>query len=336
MAYKVATDYTFTAERETGNYGVEIDTAPIGLITEDLVLSQDADIHDIPRAWGYRADHESTHWQDTFSSIPTAQSKMVLTQEIFRDIVPGLLQANSDYTAASNIWKMFTGNYGDLPSPKTTNDGYYYDLVRNSPVASDDEKILGAIMDSATISISPTDDEGVLMLDSNWIGKTYERGATQSGTVSHASLANMYKWGNIATVSGISYGSADLTSDFIDAQITISSGAKKISDIPDGEIVFPKWEVEATVKVIANSETEGIKSKVLSKAVDTAEKLTIAFGTSAITPAADADLILTMHAYPTSYSSDFTEGEIITFVFKGVFGDTSAEEYPLHAEFFIT
>ena len=332
--YKVLTDYTLTYERES-SWGTEKDTTPIGIPTEDMVFNMEPDLHRLNRSWGYRGQHESNTWNDTFSTNPTATCSMIMTQEMLRDLLPGLLQADSDYSAASEVWTMFTGNYADLPQPKTNGDGYFYTLCRNSPASADDEVITSAIVQSMTLKIGATDDEGILMADVEFLGKDYSRGATQGGTISHMALTNMYKWGNITTASGITFGSADLTSDFVSAEISITANAKHVSDIPDGEYVFPKWDVTTTIKCIANADTEAIKTKVLSRDVDLAEQLVIAFGTSKDTPAADSDLVFTSHAYATGWDSDYAEGEVITFTFEGVFGNTAADEYPARFEFFI-
>ena len=329
--YKVLSDYTFTIERESA-YGTAVGSTPIGLPTEEMTFSQEPNKHRLNRAWGYRGQHEANTWQDTYGVVPTASTSVIMTPQLMTLMLPGVLQADVDWAAATSVWTMYTNNYADLPLPKGADEGYFYTLVRNSPASADDERLVSAIPTSLTLSIGPTDNEGILMSQWEFVASQYDREVDAGGTISHAQLTDMYKWGEICTVSGVTFGSVDLTSDFVSAEISITNGAKLVNDIPDGEFVFPKWEVTATVTVIANANTEGIKTKVLDRDVNLAEPLKICFGTSATTPAAEGDLILTMHAYATEWSSDYAEGEVITFTFEGVFG--GAGEYPFQAKFY--
>jgi len=328
--YKVLSDYSFTLERETV-YGTPVGSAPIGLPTETMTFTQTPNKHRLNRAWGYRGQHEANTWQDTYGVVPTAAVSMIMTPQLMEVLLPGVLQNATDWTATSNVWTMYTNNYANLPLPKGNDEGYFYTLVRNSPATLDDERLTSAVPTSLTLSIGPTDNEGILMADWEFAAKEYDRSITVSGTIAHAELTDMYKWGELVNVS---FGAYDLTSDFVSAEIKVTSGAKLVSDIPDGEFVFPKWEVSCTLKVIANSNTEAMKTKVLNRDVNLAETLKIAFGTSATTPSAEGDLILTMFAYATEWSSDYTEGEIIDFTFEGVFGNTGSSEYPFMAKFY--
>jgi hypothetical protein len=209
---------------------------------------------------------------------------------------------------------MFTQNYDGLPSPKSGNQGYFYTLVKNSPQSGDDEIIASAIPSSVKLAVSPTDNEGVLKADIEFVGTGYEKGVTSGGIVKHADLANMYRWGSI---SAVKFGTANLTPDFISAEINITHGAKLAQDLPTGEVVFPKWEVTGTVKVIASPLSETMKSIVLSRDVNNAEELVIAFGSE--TPTAEGHLVLSSMCYLTEWKSDYTEGEVIEFQFEGVF-----------------
>jgi len=330
MAYKVKNDYTFTLERQSA-YGTAIETAPIGLPTEDMTFSIEPNAHRLNRAWGYRGQHEANSWNDTFGIIPTASVSVIMTPPLMEAMLPGILQVDSDWAPATNVYTMYTNNYANLPSPKGTEDGYFYTLVRNSPDALNDESLIDAIPTTLTLSIGPTDNEGILSASFEYAASEYSREVTLSGTLGHAALDNMFKWGDIVDVS---YGVSGLTSDFVSAEITITNGAKLAQDLPTGEWVFPKWEVTATVKVIANANTEGLKTLVLDNDVSSADTLKIAFGTSATTPAADGDLILTCFSYLTSWASDYEEGEVIDFTFEGVFG--GAGEYPFQAKFWVT
>lgn len=325
--YKVLSDYTFTLERGTA-WGTKIETAPVGMPTEDMTFTFEGTPHRLNRAWNIRGQHESNTWQDTFNNVPSASTSIIMTPELMAMILPGLLQKDSDWTATVDVWDMFTNNYVDLPSIKGADEGYFYTLVRNSPASGDDEIIDSAIISSMKLMIGHTDNDGVLKADIEMIGIGYSSAQTAAGTITHASLAEMFNWG---AISAVSFGASDLTSDFISAEINISNGAKLAQDLPTGEVVLPRWEVTGTIKIIANALTEAMKVKCLNNDVDSAEPLTITFGNAA--PAANGDMNIVSHCYLTGWSSDFGEGEVIDFQFEGVFG-VSAGEYPIGFEFF--
>lgn len=327
--YKVLSDYTFTIEKET-SYGVPVASAPIGLPTESMEFNIESNKHRLNRAWGYRGQHEANSWNDTFGVVPSATVNFIMTPQLMTLVLPGILQKSTSWTPAANVYTMYTNNYADLPLIKGSNEGYFYTLVRNSPKALDDERITSAVPSTLKLSVGPTDNEGILMGEWEFLGSEYDRGLTVSGTVSHAALTDMYKWGEL---NAVTYSGYTLTSDFVSMELNVTNGLKKVSDLPDGEFVMPKWEVTGTLKVIANANTEAMKTLVLNTDVSQGAELKIAFGTSSTTPAANGDLILTSFCYLTGWSSDYAEGEVIDFTFEGVFGG-GANEYPLQAKFY--
>ena len=324
--YQVNQDFIYTYERGT-TWGTKKESASTGLPTEEMKFNIEPNKHRINRANGVRGQHENASWNDTFAVVPTASTSIILTPQIMKELMPGLLQKSVDWTATTNVYTMYTNNYSTLPSPKASNDGYFYTLTRNSPVAGKDEMIASAVISSAKFMVSPTDKEGVLTADLEFVGASYLRSLTSAAVITNASLDNMFKWGNLFSVK---FGTSVLTSDFISAEINVSNGAKLAQDLPTGEIVFPKWEVSGSFKVIANALTEALKDKCLASNVNTSELLEIAFG--ATTPSAEGHLVLSSQSYLSGWNSDYAEGEVIEFQFEGVFGDVS--KYPFQAKFF--
>lgn len=326
MAYKVKADYTFTYERET-TYGTAVDSAPVGINTEDMTFSFEPNKQRFMRAMGIRGLHESNVSNNTFGVFPTASVSVRMTPQLMEDLLPGILQKTNDWTNVDNVWTMYTNNYSNLPSPKTTSSGYFYTLVRNSSDTGNDEYLTSALPTSLKLSIDPTNNNGILTGDFEFIAKDYTRSATQTGNITNAPSTNAYEWGNIGDVTFDGNSFAD---DFVSCEINITSGAKHISDLPDGEIVFPKWEVTGTLKVIENDYTETMKDYVLSSAVSTGRPLVISFGDGTVSSAGEMNI--TCFVYLTNWSSEYEEGEIISYEFEGVFG--GAGEYPIKVEFY--
>jgi hypothetical protein len=127
----------------------------------------------------------------------------------------------------------------------------------------------------------------------------------------------MYKWGDL---SAVTYNSQAMLSDFISCELNISNGAKFAQDLATSEIVLPKWEVTGTLKVVANAQTEAMKTACLLKDVNAAVPIKFVFGNLANT--AEGDLTISVNAYLTGYKSDYNEGETIDFTFEGVFGNS--------------
>ena len=332
MAQIVKLDYTFTYERGSV-YGSVIDVAPKGIPTDDMTIQQAATAHRLPRAFGYRGNHESNVYQDTGSTIPTAQFGCFMTPELVVDLLPGILQTTGSYISASGVYNFHTKNYAELPSVKADNDGYFYTLTRNSPSASNDEYIASAIPSTIQLSIAPEDNDGILYANIEFIGKGYSRSQTMTGSITNVELENKFKWSEIVSAS---FGSYDLTTDFVSLTLNATPGTKLLSSIPDGEIVFPQWQINGTLRVIATVNTEDMKTKVLTRDVNSGEELKLAFSGNGVTPAVEGELIITSHAYLTEWSSEYDEGEIIDFTFEGVFGNAVSNEYPLRMQMYYT
>jgi len=332
MAYKVKLDYTFTYEREAA-YDTPVDSAPVGIPTEDMTFKQEPNTHRFMRAMGTRGVDEENAWNDTFGVFPTASVSVRMCPQIMQELMPGILQDSTNYETVGGKWTMFTNNYADLPSPRTTGDGYFYTLTRNSPDTANDEYLTSAIPTSLKLSIDPSANDGVLIGDFEFIGKDYTREATHSGTITDAPLTEQYQWGEITAVklTTPSAGETNMINDFVSCEFNITNGAKYVSDLPEGEVVFPKWEVTGQLKVIAGTTTEEMKTLVLASLVNTGMPLVISFGDGTVSE--PGEMNITSHIYLTNWESDFEEGEVITFDFEGVFG--GAGEYPFKVEFWV-
>ena len=332
-AIKVQQDYEFSIERET-TFGTAVDTSPIGLPTENLVIEHEPDIHKIPRADGVRGEYEARRWQDTASTIPKASMGLVMTPQLMALMLPGILQKDVDWAAVTNVWTMYPVQYADLPAPRGDDTGYFFTLARRSPVANDSVRLAGAIPTDFKFTIHPTENDGVLFCDSNWIGASYSRKVNLSQNSTQASLVNLFKWGDIGLVKFTDYGSNEytLTNDFLSAEINISYGAKFANDIPTGEVVFPLLTVSGNFKVGAGDNTEVMKDLVRASAINTTNLLQIQFGDGTVST--DGELNLDIYCYLSSHEDDYTEGENIVFGFEGVLGTTG--QYPFQAEFFLT
>ena len=323
-------DLIFSAERGTA-WGTAVHSSPVGLPAKEMAITLEPSVHNFERCQGIRGDHENDFFIDTNGAIPTASVAIPMTPQLMELLLPGVLQTNSDYTKTVSNYTMQTHNYAELPTPKNDNDGYFYTLERNRPGGDGAEDVIlsSAIPTSLKLSVAPLDNEGVLWGEFEFTGKGYNNDATASGEdATEASVAALY---NFNAITAFSFGAYDLTDDLVNFEVNITSGAKLVNDIPNGEVTFPKWEVTGTFNVLGGTNTNTMKDLVYSSLINTGQTLTLSFGTNA--PVADGDLTLTMFCYLTSEASNFEEAESIEFGFRGVFGSTAANEYPLQAVF---
>ena len=311
----VKNDYTFTLERGT-TWGSAIQDTPLGIPTEEMKVGQEATAHYIPIAKGVRGQQEATTWQNTSSTFPTATFDCPASPAVLKNVLPALFQSDPDWTPATNVYTLFTYNCSGLPNVTGSNEGYFYTLNRrNDCDSTNSDQLASALMKSLKLSLARDANEGVLWMSTEWIGKGFNRGVTLSSGVTHMSVSGMYEFDNRTAVT---YGSYDLTSAFISMEMNITDGAKFIRDIPTANVVFPMWEVEGTLVVAQTSDTNTMKSEVLSRDVDSARTLTFGWTTGAVS--ADGEMQIDCNAYLTSFESDYEEGEVITFGFKGVMG----------------
>jgi hypothetical protein len=335
----VQKDYTLTLERGA-TYNTAIDTAPIGLPSEDMQITQEPTAHELKRAWGVRGASDVSMWQNSSTTMPKATFAMPFTPSLLSGMLPALLQKSPNWAPAASVFTQYPVNYSGMPSPKTDNSGYFYTLTKRSQVASKSVQIATALMSQIKLSIHPTDNEGCLWGETEWVGVGYSRVANPSASVTHATVSGRYDWSSIGsvTISGTGtggYGNIDLTTDFISANWTVTAGAKTVRDIPTTEFVFPEWAIEGEFVVSANTNTETLKlacgvggTSSAGSNPGQASDFKVRWG-STDTIAAAGQLKIMTHCYLQGYTSDYAEGEVITYKFKGCFGSNTITQAPI-------
>ena len=328
-------DYQFTIEKET-TWGTAVDTTPSLLPTENMEFDYTPDSHDVMRARGKRGMAESDHWQNTQRMLPTAKFGFPATPLMLVNYLPALLQNSTAWTAATSVYDMYTVDYANLPAPKTNSTGatagYFYTLTRRAPDANFSSKIASCIMRSAKFSIHPTDNNGCMYIDTEWIGKTFSRAQNPSGTVSmtNGALSTVYSWNGIGAVT---YDATDLLASFHSCELNVTSGAKFIFDNTASEVIFPMWEVTGTLKLAYGAVSETLRALTLSSAIDTSGLLKIDFGNATgPDPNAAGELLMMSQCYLLNAKPDSSDAEIWTFDIKGCFG--GATEYPFEMKFY--
>ena len=327
-------DYTLTIERAT-TWGTAIQGVPLGLPTDEMKMGQEATAHYFPRAQGVRGQLESTTFQNTSNSFPTASFSCPASPAVLKNVLPYLFQKSTSWSPTANVYTMFTYNCSGLPSI-SDNEGYFATMCRrNDCDSANSERIAGAVMKSLKFTLARDANEQALYMETEWIGKNYTRGVTLASGVTHISISGHY---DFDSVDSFTYGSYDLTSALVSYEINCTPGTKFIRDIPTQNVVFPMWEVEGSFQVAKTSNTNTMKDEVLSRDVDSARILTLFWGTGSV-DAAD-ELQIDSNAYLTSFESDYEEGEVITFGFKGVMGTNGGSiaggEHPMKVTFYAT
>jgi hypothetical protein len=315
----VGADYQFTLEKES-TFGTTIGSTPTPIPTENVDINHDSKHHAVVRARGLRGQHEDDTWNDQVNSIPTASTGFYVTLGT-HVWFPACLQKKVAWTQTSDDWIYQTLNYADMPD-FSADEGYFYTLAANGPVAARDERITSAIANSIKFSIAPDANEGSLFCEMEWVGKSSQKAVTQAGTIaSPPSMTTLQKWSDITsvTVSGLA-----LTDDFYSAEITCSNNAKFVPAGGSDNIALPRWEVTGSVEILAGTAAEALKVYVHSSSPSTGWPFAIQFNDGD----ADGDVRLESHCYFTNWSSDRSEEEKISFEFTGVFGG-GANEVPL-------
>jgi len=328
-AIKTQRDFQFTFEKQS-TWDTAIDSAPIMILTEDMPINIEPNNHNVRIARGIRGDHEKDNWNDLVGSIPTATVTSYITPTLLSGLLPAMMQKTSPtWSGVANIWNVYTvDSCSNWPNPAQDGDGYFYTLARRSCVSNGSVRIKNAVPTNYTFTISETDNEGALYLSSEWIGQGYQSGQSLTGTVRSTTISGAYSFANIGAVS---WGAYDLTDAFVSAEISITNGARYVRDLPSGPIVFNGWEVTGNFVVASTSNTETMKGLCQSASAEDARTLTISFGDGTVNSA--GELNITVFSYLNSFTEDFSEGETITFNFRGVFGTTASNEYPAKFQF---
>lgn len=312
----VGLDYTYLYKQETA-FGTALTSGMTVIPTEELVINHDVKSHLLNRATGLRGPIDDDHWTDQVGSTPTAQCSYYVSRGML-PLLTSVLQRTPAYAAVGNVTTFYTEVYSGMPN-FANNEGYFYTLLANSPVASQDERLTSAIGQSFTLSIAPDDNEGALFAQHNFVSKSSATGqsVTPTGTTTWPVMTQLYKWSDIqkVTVAG-----TDMVNDFISFEVTVNNNAKAVPDGPARDFVLPKWDVTGSITFMAgNTDVRTLMSNILSTAPDAGKALKIYFGTTSDTPAAADDLVLTVFLNFTEYSFDKSEDERVTLSFQGLF-----------------
>lgn len=314
-AILVGADYTYTYRRETA-FGTAVLTSGIQIPTEELVIDHAPVAHSIQRATGLRGPIEDDNWQDQVGSTPTASCSFYVSKSMF-DLFPAVLQRTPAYSGVASVVTFQPYNYSSLPN-FASNEGYFYTLLANSPVAGQDAYITSAIGNSLTISIAPDANEGALYASMEFIGKSSTVGATAAPVVTAPDMSTLYKWSDISYVE---LDTEDVTAEFISAEITINNNAKAVPSAPADNFALVRWETTGTITLI-NDEAyvETLKGLCLSNTPANATNLLIVWNngqSSALDGAGEA--YIQMNIVLNSFTIDNSEETKITFNFTGVF-----------------
>lgn len=327
-AIKTQKDFQFTFEKQS-TWSTAIDSAPILLLTDDMPINIEPNNHNVNIARGIRGPHEKDNWNDLVGSIPTASLTTFMTPTLMSGLMPALCQNTSTWSGTASVWDIYAvDTCTDWPNPADDGDGYFYTLTRRACQSASSVRIKNAVPTNYTFSISETDNEGALYLSSDWIGQGYQSAQSPAGTITDVTISGAYSFANIGAVS---WGAYDLTDAFVSAEISASSGAKYVRDLPTGPLVFNGWEVTGSFVVAATANTETMKGLCQSASAQDGRTFVISFGDGTVSSV--GELNLSVFCYLDSFTEDFSEGETITFNFRGVFGG-GANEYPIRTQFY--
>lgn len=328
-AIKTQKDFQFTFEKQA-TWSTAIDTAPIMILTDDMPINIEPNNHNVNVARGIRGAHEKDNWNDLVGSIPTASMTSFITPTLLSGLLPAMMQNTTSWSGVASVWSVYSvDTCTNWPNPKDDGTGYFYTLTRRGCATGTSVRVKNAVPTNYTFSISESDNEGALYLSSEWIGQGYQTAQTSAGTVRSMTISGAYSYANIGAVS---WGAYDLLSTFVSAEISITNGARYVRDLPTGPIVFNGWEVTGSFTVAAGSNTDTMKTLCQSASAEDARHLTISFGDGTVNAA--GDLNITVFCYLNSFTEDFSEGETVTFNFRGVFGTTASNEYPARFQFY--
>jgi len=340
--HKVSLDFQQTHERQdawdtlVNSDASEVVDLAAGVFHQGFKITQPGDVHQIARALGRRGKSESSRFQNTAQSTPTARGNIVANYSNLIRMLPYLFQKSADwpFTADGSIQSLYPCEYAELPDMKGSGEGYFATLTDRSPDASDSDRMGNSLINGGKFMIHHTDNDGILAVETEWIGQSHAIGSIGDGEIDTnlilSSAADpLFEWDDIVDVD---FGGVDLTDYFLGAEFNVTSGAKFLQDAPNGEVIFPEWIVDGNIVIGDNAAIEAMRGKVRSRGTSVAELLTISFG-SAATPAALGDLRLSTFCYLTSDDDEADEGKIWTFGIEGLFG--GAGEYPFEVEIFI-
>ncbi len=325
----VGLDYTYLAAREA-TFGTAITASGTQIPTEEMAIDHQIKYHQINRATGLRGSLDADSWTDQVGSTPTAQAKYVLARGMM-DLLPATLQKTPNWAAAANVMTFYTEVYSGMPN-FASNEGYFYTLMANSPAALMDERVVSAISNSLTLSISPDDNEGVLTATQDFMGKSSATNVTIApSTITVPTMTQIYSWSDIQAVA---YGSTDLLDEFYSFEITINNNAVPIPTAPARDFALTRWEVTGSIVLMGDtSDVRGLLAAMFDQAPAGAQNLVIKFGTTGAAPSGSDDLIITSYCALTGYSFDRSANEKVTINFTGHFNSTGTSK-PFQISYF--
>ena len=318
----VGGDYTYLIAKEA-TFGTAITASGTQIPTEELTIDHQIKAHQINRATGLRGAIVDDMWTDQVGSTPTAQAKYVMSKAML-PFIPATLQKTPAWAATANVMTYYTEVYSGLPN-FASNEGYFYTLMANSPQASMDERVVSAISNSLTLSISPDDNEGVLTATQDFVGKSSATSLTIApATVTIPSMTDVYSFTDIQAVA---FGAVDLLDEFYSMEVTINNNAVAIPTAPARDFALPRWEVTGSLVLMGDtSDVRGLLSAMFDQAPGTASNLIIKFGTTGASPSGSDDLIITIYAQLQSYTWDRASNEKVTVNFVGAFNSAGTSK----------
>jgi hypothetical protein len=345
---KVQGDFIFSYGKQT-TWGTALTATGVGIACDDLEIVPGANMHQIKRGYGARGIHEAGMFANTDGVLSSAKFSCALDSGIATastavDLLSAAMPAYTPYAAATNVWTIFTQNGAagagpaaagtGMPTPKADNTGWFATLTRNSPTASDSVQIKDAIMRNLKLSIHPTNNNGLLWAETDWIGQGYARGAAAITAVTQSNLTAPYRWAAIQnTTSGAMYDTLDLSPAFLSAEWNITCGAHYISDAPGKGIIYPEWNVTGSFTCSPTANTETMKGYITSRVVNLGKTFKVGFGDGTVTTAGEMNLLC--NCYLTKFTENFKDGEEITFDFQGCWGGAALVNPPFQAVLFV-
>ncbi len=328
-------DFQCTIERQA-TWGTPISTAPIGLNTVDLKITHDGDRHIVPVDRGIRFNHEDDRFVDTASTFPVCSFSAPFTHGMMKTVLPGLLQKATNWTV-SGATVFYPAAPADLPTPRAitgTAGGYAYTIGRRSPTASQGERISDAICRRLKISLHPTNNNGLLWGEWEFIGTTYSHSVDLAPDASPdptqdplTATTGRLAWANLADV--IVDGGADLLTDFVSFELDMTFGAKFAGDTPRGEVLFPRFEATLTATFGQNTQTQAYEALMRSQAISTGHTIIFKWGDGTVSSA--GELNLTFHGNVETFDdSDRSEGETHKITLSGEQGAAGVTESPVY------
>jgi len=325
--YKILKDYLFCMQSGSvwGTAMAQTSGTKAIITDQETVFNLESTKHRFERLRGLRMLHEGESWNETGSAVPTITMNNVMMDINIDDYLNSLFPQSGSWLAVSNIKTWYPQQATMLPLYKS-NQGTFYTILRKSPDSNDSTVIASAIVKSAKFKIHPVDNDAVLMADFEFLGNNLQEDVDYTGNIRINDTNQLYTYAGTYGVNAVLYNSSSVTTDFISAEINIDNGAKYVSDLPNKEIALTEFTVNGNISLAASSTTDTMKQDCMNSAISTGKMLQLDFGAGSL--GTSGDLRFLIFCKLNNYSTDLTEGEILTFDFEGIAGVTGSYEYP--------